>query len=179
MSQLVTAPKLAELWGVSRTQIYNLAKRGIIDEPEGGKFDLVKCTTAYIKYLRTLAENTGSATLASERTRKAREEADKLEDEKKLRRGEVATLTEIQRAIEQDYAAIRARLLPLPTRLTQRVPKKYRAEVLEAGEVIIHDLLNELASGRDIQISKGDTKAPAKARSKPVGGRKKVSKPRG
>ena len=176
---MVTAPKLAELWGVSRTTVYNLAKKGTIPEPEGGKFDLLKSTQDYMAHLRQLAENTGSSTLAAERTRKAREEADKLEDEKKLRRGEVAPLLDIQRAIEQDYASIRAKLLPLPTRISIKVPKKYRPPVLEAGEVIVHDILNDLAAGRDIQTSKGDTKAPAKTKSKRVGRSRKKTKPRG
>lgn len=177
MAQMVTAPKLAELWGVSRTTVYNLAKKGTIPEPEGGKFDLLKCTQDYMAHLRQLAENTGSSTLAAERTRKAREEADKLEDERKLRRGQVAELDEIQRSIEQDYLAIKAKLLPLPTRLTQRVPKKYRPIVLETAEVIIYDLLNDLASGRDIQESTGSTKAPAKAKSKRVVRPRKKAKP--
>ncbi len=178
MAQMVTAPKLAELWGVSRVTVYNLAKKGTIPEPEGGKFDLLKCTQDYMTHLRTLAENSGSSTLAAERTRKAREEADKLELENKLRRGEVAELGEIQRAIEQDYASIRAKLLPLPTRLTAKVPKKYRPVVLKAGEVIIHDVLNDLAAGRDIQTGKGDTKAPAKSKPKRVGGSRKKTKSR-
>ena len=176
---MVTAPKLAELWGVSRVTVYNLAKKGTIPEPEGGKFDLLKCTQDYMAHLRTLAENTGSSTLAAERTRKAREEADKLEMENKIRRGEVATREDIQRAIEQDYASIKAKLLPLPTRVTARVPKKYRPPVLEAGEKIVNDVLNDLAASRDIQTSQGDTKAPAKTKSKRVVRSRKKTKPRG
>jgi phage terminase Nu1 subunit (DNA packaging protein) len=108
---LVTDEDLGALIGVSARQIRHLAQQGTLERVERGRFEL----GASIKALIDNAAGDGSE-LNKQRVRKLRAEADRVELELAKARGEVALISEFERAQTAMNTLIRTNVMGVPRR---------------------------------------------------------------
>lgn len=171
---VVNKQKLAEILGISEATLTNWQREGLPMVPRGktGKSNHYE-TKEVIGWM--LARERGTD-LTAERTRLAKEQADKTALENALRRKELLPADEVQRDLEQVFIAVRSRLLSLPTKLAPRaLGRGTLAEMRDVLDDGVREALNELAAlsgedpsrGRSGRIS--DTGASPKANRKPVG----------
>lgn len=108
---LVTDAELAALANVSPRRIRQLAESGVLERVDRNQYEL----GASIQALLEEAAGSGSA-LVRERTRKLSAEATRAELELVKARGEVALLSEFERAQAAKYAVIRQNVMQVPQR---------------------------------------------------------------
>jgi phage terminase Nu1 subunit (DNA packaging protein) len=167
---------------------------GKLPAPKNGVYDLDACRVAYIRILRAAA-GSNHESLATERTRLARIQADDLEFTLASRRRQFLPRAEIVSAIQSMVADARAKLLSLPTRLaTELAAMTKPARVMDLLTDRINECLAELArteaiaeietqgvasdSGRGQRMPKG-LDAAAASNGKSMGGPRKATKSRG
>ena len=80
-----------------------------------------------------------------QRQRLAAAQAEKVEHENALRRGELASKAEVMRFWTDCIANARQRLLRLPTDIGRDVPADHRPQVQTAARIAVHDALQNLA----------------------------------
>lgn len=115
---IVNAKTLATLFNLSIRRIYQLAGEGIIPRADKGKYPLIECVQAYIKYLQSLSLGPGGPIdLHSERTRLVRANADKSELELASMRGDFLPAQVVRVVWQDQVAAFRAKMLSVPTKL--------------------------------------------------------------
>lgn len=118
----IGAEALADLFGISRRAIEQLATRGVLRKTAPGKFALRASVRDYTAHLRAqAAARSGSKSLTAERTRLAREQADKLELANQAARRELVPAREVEAVWATILRDVRAAMLALPGRLQQRL----------------------------------------------------------
>ena len=136
---------IAKILNLSVSRVQQLAAGGIIPKPEKRFYDLEACTTAYIRYLRKLGENSGSLSLAEIRTeresiRKEREKL-KLEFERK-------NLVPRDKAVEwlcTHISMAKQGFWSLPARMSPVLQNKGQIEVRELLQEEIRRILENLS----------------------------------
>ncbi len=91
--------------------------------------------------------------LNDQRQRLAAAQAEKVEHENAVRRGELADMRQVERYWSGCIANARARLLKLPTDIAASVTHEHRAAVQEAARRAVHDALTELSNYRADEIT--------------------------
>lgn len=98
-------------------------------------------------------ENTRSATpaggtspLTAARIRREEVKAELAELDLAKRRGELVSLQEVRSSVEKKFAAVRTRLLAVPSRARQRLPHLRTEDICELEE-LVREALEELAAG--------------------------------
>jgi len=169
---------IARLLNVSERRVQQLAKDGIIPKPSHGKYDLIPCVQAYIKYLQNCL-NTGHHTIHSqlETARFLRAKADKTEMEVGSLKGTLIPADTIEKIWCAMLAAFRAKMLALPSKATQLIaPCKDSHEIREVLTSQVHEALSELAQYEPERFIPTDTQVPdgsqtaAEADGEPMGG---------
>lgn len=121
--------------------------------------------------------------LTAERARLSSAQANKVEIEVEVLRGNLFKGDDIRRDLGELFTAFRARLLAIPTRAAQQVaaPDKF-VEVADLFTLLIEEALSELANFRPSVSAVGgsapDTQTPAEIDDKPVGRPRAAAKPR-
>jgi phage terminase Nu1 subunit (DNA packaging protein) len=80
-----------------------------------------------------------------QRQRLAAAQAEKVEHENAVRRGELARRADVERFWTDCISAARAKFLSIPTRIGARVPPDHRAEVVQIAKEIVYEGLRELS----------------------------------
>jgi phage terminase Nu1 subunit (DNA packaging protein) len=93
-----------------------------------------------------VARLTGSGEYDNQRERLAAAQAEKVEHDNAVRRGELVTLPDAEAAWGDCITNARAKLLGLPATLSARVPADVRAVVLDEARHLVHAALTELAA---------------------------------
>lgn len=83
--------------------------------------------------------------LSDQRQRLAAAQAEKVEMDNAVRRGELADMREVERFWTDCIANARAKLLALPTRLVAEMPEKFRAATLCRARELVRETLTELS----------------------------------
>ena len=148
----LTANGVAQLLEISRRQVQNLAEGGVI--PKHGQFNTahyvwnevrdayLRHKLAQIKPKRATADVTG---MAEAELRKLNAEATLAELKVAKMRDEVVDIEYVERCQARIYTNIRARLLAIPSRLTQQLAgKTSRLQIKSITEKEIHQALAEL-----------------------------------
>jgi len=148
----LTANGVARLFGISRRQVQNLAEDGVI--PKQGQFNTAhyvwdEVRDAYLRHKltqvkpkRTTADVTG---MAGAELRKLNAEATLAELKAAKLRSEVVEIEYVERCQVRIYANLRARLLAIPSRLTQQLAgKTSRLQIKSIAETEINQALAEL-----------------------------------
>lgn len=131
-----------------------------------------------------LARRNAPDTFADARTRLTVAQADKTELEAKELAGELLRATDVAQVWGERKASIRAKLLPFPAKIAQRIaPPERLVEVQAEAQAVVYEVLRELAG--DAAAMPGDRPAdghglPATAGSdgEPVGGSVSNAEPR-
>lgn len=176
----VPVTTLARLFNLTERRIQQMARDGIIPKPEKGKYDLIGCTRAYIKYLQDRAQGreVEAADAYLERARLLKAQADKTELEVKSLNGEVIPTEQAELLWSGLVAAFRAKMLALPSRCALRVMNlKTYPEVEGCLKEHVYEALTELSRYDPEQHSPNDSEessalgsAAAELEDQPVGG---------
>ena len=174
----VTAAKLGEWLDMGFARVYQLVKEGVIPPPAEGRFDPIPCFHSYIRHLRKLIENTGSVTLAAERTRLTGLQAQKAELELKIMQGQYIHIDSLN-LVDKMILNCKTRLLAIPKKAAPQVLSCNNSlpQIEDKLTEIVYDSLTELA-GLDIAdlLAVGEdaaVEASAKIKNKRMGRRKK------
>jgi phage terminase Nu1 subunit (DNA packaging protein) len=124
----VSVPEAGKIFGVSRNQILNWIKDGcpVVEKGERGKQGYVLDTREMTQWREKRAVNNATASMDSmtkeeAQRRKISAEAELAELEIAKKRGDVVLLTEMQSALENEYAEVRSTLRKIPERCVLRV----------------------------------------------------------
>lgn len=182
---LINAPELAALLGVSTTRLRQLVADGVLTRAARGQFALPGATQAYCQHMRDrVLGRSGPAPTAgdvNEQERLVRAKADLAEFELKKKRGEVVDAELVGKWWESIVSAAKTRLLAVPSRAA---PLVFGATSLAASQAVIENLiaesLNELSAINPVPSVAGDegVETSAETDSERVGGRGEISKPR-
>lgn len=176
----IPVASLARLFNLTERRIQQMARDGIIPKPEKGKYDLIGCTRAYIKYLqeRASGREVEPQDAYLERARLLKAQADKTELEVKSMNGEVVPSEQVEMLWSGLVAAFRAKMLAMPTRCALRVMNlKTYPEIESCLRDHVHEALTELSRYDPEQHSIIDSaesselsSAAAEFENQPVGG---------
>jgi len=157
---VMTGIKLGELVGISERRVRELRDAGVIPDNGRGKYALPDAVQAYCARLREQAAgrqgDDGESGLVNERARLAKEQADRIEMENEVRRGELLIRGDVDAAVTSAFARVRSRLLAIPVKAAAMAVQA--ASPAEAEAVIraaIIDVLGELAE-TDVEKLGGD-----------------------
>lgn len=147
---------LAALLGVTTRTIRNLVSDGTITRLSNRpvRYDPAAVIPAYCEHLRNRVAH-GKATKAevaaehqAERTRLAREQADKLALANAVARRDLIPAGEVEREWSAILREVRAAILAVPTRVEGELPHLTRADVLTVDRAV-RDALNAAAGASD------------------------------
>ena len=171
---------LARLFNLTERRIQQMARDGIIPKPETGKYDLIGCTRAYIKYLqeRATGRDIEPQDAYLERARLLKAQADKIELEVKSMNGEVVPSDQVELLWSGLVASFRLRMLAMPSRCALRVMNlKTYPEVEQCLKEHVYEALIELSrydpehhSPIDIEEGSEPSGTAAEPEGEPVGG---------
>ncbi len=144
----VPVASLARLFNLTERRLQQMAREGIIPKPEKGKYDLIGCTRAYIKYLqeRATGRDIEPQDAYLERARLLKAQADKTELEVKSLNGQVIPSEQVELLWSGLVASFRLRMLAMPVRCALRVMNlKTYPEIETCLREHVHEALNELS----------------------------------
>ena len=135
-----TQKAIAEHSGLSRQTVAKYRKEGIL----GANDSLI---TALGKIRDHVDPNVNDELdLTQERTRKEKEQADKLEMENALTRGETVLVEDVEKIWSDEYTRVKNKLLAAPPKLAPlMMGVKTTAEAEEIIKSVVEEALNELS----------------------------------
>lgn len=144
----LTQVELSRALGVSLTSVQNYIRQGC---PSTKKGKVLRFCLSDVVRWRDKQGRSKVGRLEIERSRLAKEQADKCALENAQKRGELVPVADVVKVWERRIGGCRSRLLGLPGRIApQVVGCSSIAEVRDLIERHIHECLDELASGRSI-----------------------------
>lgn len=134
----VNKTEAAELFGVTPKTVDNWIRKGLAHDPKGR--EVLLNTAAIAQFLEDDLKARLSNTPAAEnidqaRIRKISADAALAELQLERERGEVVRIEEVAQTVGEEYAAVRAKLLAIPTKLAPRI-------AIEADEHTCRELLS-------------------------------------
>lgn len=166
--------ELAELFSVTEKTVRAWIARGMPVEVAGKRGRNVQKTQISLeKAVRWyFEENFERLELDRQRTRLAEEQADRLADEKAVRRAELIPLADVAGWYGDHVVRARARLIQIPDALGQFCPRDSAAEVTSQARRLVTEALDELAAGAPPgrEHDRAVMDAAAEADREPVGG---------
>jgi hypothetical protein len=176
---------IANLLTITPRRVQQLVKEGVLPREESGQYDLIKVVQAYIRHLTGGGVKEG---LAEAQLRKAVGDADKIELDLEIRRGELVSVKEVTRVWAKACGEMRSGLLHLPVKVGPVARQaKSDAEAQGIVEKSVYEALSVLSSVEvDVAADKdsakggnGDSPTAAKTKGKRVGRSKTTAKSRG
>jgi phage terminase Nu1 subunit (DNA packaging protein) len=146
VSRDVSAEELAEWIGLTPSRIHTLGREGTIPRNVDKTYPLRRAVLAYAEHARQGAlGRRADGELAQEKIRLARATAEKLETANLKAKGELAPLTDVEKAWAGILRDIRAALLALPSRAASRLGHLTPHDVATIDREV-RAVLEELAS---------------------------------
>jgi terminase small subunit / prophage DNA-packing protein len=148
----VSAAVIGQLIGVSARRVTQLRDEGIIPAGPRGKFILGQAVRAYCAHMRPASGGHAAggakggpdpSDLAEQKARLTKAQADLAEMKLDAARGVLVPAADVDREWRNTFAAVRSRLLAVPSRLRQVMD----AEAAREADVEIRAALNELGNG--------------------------------
>lgn len=175
---MATQAEVAAHLDLSQSAVSQMMQAGVLPAPAPRRgLDLAACRVAYVRHLRGVAAGRLSdptedgLDLVAERARLAKEQADAQAMKNDLMRGEVVLVADAVRQVTQDYAAVRTRLLAIPSeaaprahacRSTTEVQAVLMAAVCEAmADLTAHEPLTPARSRRAAPSQPSTRASPA------------------
>lgn len=152
---MATQSEIAEHLDLSQQAVSQMIADGVLPTAQARRgLDVKACRIAYVRHLRERAAGRTSDAaagegldLVAERARLAKSQADAQEMRNDVMRGQVVLVSEVAAGVTVVCAAVRNRLLALPS---EKAPAIYRcrtaAEVQGVLYAAIHEALTELSS---------------------------------
>ncbi|MCJ2056655.1 hypothetical protein MKL09_08815 [Methylobacterium sp. J-048] len=148
MSEPVSVSVIAAAFDLSERRIGQLADKGIVIRVGRGKFDLLVSTANYCRHLREVASGRGedSPDLTAERTRLAKEQADRIAIENERTRGTILLADEALHRWSAEMVKLRAQLLAVSGKVAMALPQLTPHEVREIDRVV-RNAMTAIAGG--------------------------------
>jgi len=147
-SPLYPVKTIASILNLTERRVQQLAHEGIIPKAERGKYDLIGCVRAYIKYLqeRAIGIEETSGDISHHRARLVKENADRAElDNAKERRTLFETREGIN-AVGLLFSHVKQRLTSIPTKAAPLVKGcKTLPQIRNVLQAEVSEALRELA----------------------------------
>lgn len=144
---LVNATQLASIFDVSERRIQQLAKEGTIPKGERGKYPLLRCFRAYLRYWRERSDTGGKINTLDEKALLL--QAQRKREEMKLaeEQGELIPADEIETLWTGAVAAAKSTLMGWSTKLPEQIAALDgdQTAIAELIKNEIHAALNLLA----------------------------------
>jgi len=145
--EIASTASIAALLGVTTRTVTELAQKGVISRAGRGLFPVAESVRGYVAHLREQAAGrTASATLTDERTRLAREQADKVAMANAVARGEMLPARQVQSEWASILRDVRAGLLAVASRCGSNLPHLTQHDVASI-DAEIRSALEALADG--------------------------------
>ena len=170
----VNKTEAAELFGVTLKTVDNWIRKGLAHEPQGR--EVLLNTAAIAQFLeddlKTRLANTPAAeNIDQARVRKISADAALAELQLQRERGEVVNIEDVAKTVGEEYAAVRAKLLAIPTKLAPRIAiEDNEAACRDLIEREITEALNELIADSVAGGAGAEPEAAAEVDGQPVGG---------
>ena len=149
---MASQSEISSKLGINVATFKDFVARGIIEERDRGQYTLEECAKQYLSHLREIAAGrmtTDGLTLADERARLAKEQADAKEMENMVERGELLYMDDVIKDFEEQLMNCKTKLLATPTKIAAEVfASRDVQEVQELMEEAIKDALSELVGYR-------------------------------
>lgn len=148
---IVNRTKLAEIFGVSQKTITDWEAKDMPCEEKnttrkGNKYDTVKC----IEWRFSNLTGEKDIDYNEERARKTKEEADKLERERKREEGETLRTEDVIEWVKSGDQKVRTKLLSIPSRCSPLVVGQKPSEIENILEGVIYEALSELSDQAEL-----------------------------
>lgn len=141
---------LCDLLEITPATLTGLCKRGLAVKIGHDAYDLTATVTAYIVHLRAAASGRGgeehSLTLAGERVRLARAQADAQEVKNRMIAGELVPAVEVAREWADVLRGVRSQVLAVPSRIRSSLPHLTAQDVAQIDREL-RDTLTEMGGG--------------------------------
>lgn len=146
MTESVPTAVIAAAFDVSTRRIAQLADDGVVVRAGRGRFDLIASTANYCRRLREVASGRGenAPDLTAERTRLAKEQADRIAIENEAKRGKTLDAEEAELRWADEIVKLRARLLAIPGQVALALPHLTKHELSEIDRVL-RDAMTSIA----------------------------------
>lgn len=113
---------IAKLLMLTERRVQQLAKEGIIPKAERGRYELGPAVQGYIRFLQDRNVMAGTANgapidYAAEKSKKIKAERQKIELELKKSTGELVPLDQLERALAETFAEVKANIRNVPSRV--------------------------------------------------------------
>lgn len=146
---------ISKLLLISDRRVQQLAKEGILPKSDKGKYLLIPCVQAYIKYLQDnrhtnidgeMSDIAGARNINLHKARFEKFRADKTELEVQILKNELVDKTQVLKAWSDMVMAFRAKMLNLPKRIAGQVLSlQSYAEAEELIKKAVYEALSELS----------------------------------
>lgn len=171
----ITKTEAAEFFGVTFAAIDQWTRKGLPCERRGN--NVYFNTSVVTQWLeaqsaeRATVSAAPSGTLDEARVRKTNADAALAELQLQRERGEVVDIEEVSRTVGEEYAAVRAKLLAIPTKLAPRIAlEDSEAACRDLIEREITEALNELIADGAAESVDRKYEAAAETDGEPMGG---------
>lgn len=121
--EIITIDQLADLLGITANRVGVLTREGHIPRVSRGRYQRRLAVRGYCEHLRKQASGRGAANpeYTEQKTRLAREQADKAEMQNAIARRELIPALQVEREWSAILRDVRAAMLAIPSRFQQRV----------------------------------------------------------
>ena len=144
--QTLNVDSIAKLLDLTPRRVQQLVKEKILPQPyDRGKYAVVPCVIAYIKYLRGLIDGEGGDYMV-EKTRLTKAQATKTEIETNRLKGDLISVTDAERGWGALLGAFRAKMITIPSRAALAVQKKSEYQAEKILTEMIYEALTELSN---------------------------------
>lgn len=143
---MVTESDLAAFWEVTTRQIRMLLSERVIVKSGDKLYDRSLATKSYIRHLIETAKIRGGTdpALKAERLRLTKAQSAKIEIQNAAKRGELIPISEVINGWSQTLRDVRAAMLAVPSRISERLPDLSPPEI-EKIDAEIRSVLTEIA----------------------------------
>jgi excisionase family DNA binding protein len=144
-----TTDEMATLIGVSERTVRELAAKGRLIRAGRGRLDVPASVATYCGHLRDAASGKSAGpNLTDERTRLAKEQADRMAIENEKNRGNLIDAKEAESRWAGEMVSLRARFLAIKTSAAMKLPHLTPHE-LAVIDQIVRDAMAKAAGGGD------------------------------
>lgn len=144
-TQTLSVDNIAKLLDLTPRRVQQLVKEKILPQPyDRGKYAVVPCVIAYIKYLRSLIDGEGGDYMV-EKTRLTKAQATKTEIETNRLKGDLIAVSDAERGWSALLGAFRAKMITIPSRAALAVHKKTEYQTEKILTEMIYEALTELS----------------------------------
>lgn len=155
-----TTAEIAEILGLSKRRIGQLAEENALVKIARGTYDLPKSIQMYVEYQVSKAKGDGELDKYQEEALWTKVRRQKSEVELKIMTGHLHRAKDVEHVMNHMLAAFRSQLLTFPTKVAPAVTGK--REVMVVKEILkneIYDLMTELSNyDPDVFYARSDDK---------------------